>query len=79
LIDGFDEYDGEEADNIPVLQKLMAIPGIKVYASSRPWNAFKNTFQKPTSTLVVEEITIDDIRAYIDSQLLDTNAFQSLV
>ena len=70
LIDGVDEYDGEDYKHIiDVLKFLNASPFLKICLSSRPWNIFIATFgADPDQRLLLEDHNGDDIRQYIRSR-----------
>lgn len=51
FINGLDEYYGQEEDAILFVEQLAACPFIKVCASSRPWNRFREAFGTPSHTL----------------------------
>lgn len=42
FIDGLDEFDSEPRDLLSVIRDLSDSPSIKVCASSRPWQIFKD-------------------------------------
>ena len=77
FIDGLDEYIGEHGSYhglIQMVQKLASSPNFKVCVSSRPWPVFEAAFgnmhdEDIHNAFYLEDLTRDDIRSYIDSQL----------
>ena len=77
FIDGLDEFDGEPRDLLSVIRDLSDSPSIKVCASSRPWQIFKDEFDKnPDRRLYVQDLTRTDIQAYVRSNFEDDVNFQ---
>lgn len=75
FIDGLDEFDGEPRDLLSIIRDLSDSPSIKVCASSRPWQIFKDEFDKnPDRRLYLQDLTRSDIQAYVRSNFEnDTN------
>ncbi|KAF5667262.1 2-hydroxyacylsphingosine 1-beta-galactosyltransferase [Fusarium heterosporum] len=70
FLDGLDEYDGEHLELCQDLLKLGQSPNIKICASSRPWNVFKDSFgEDPSRNLCIHQLTRGDIRRYARSRL----------
>lgn len=70
FLDGLDEYDGEHLELCQDLSKLGQSPNIKICASSRPWNVFKDSFgEDPSRNLCIHRLTRGDIRKYARSRL----------
>ncbi|KAK4187626.1 hypothetical protein QBC35DRAFT_474302 [Podospora australis] len=78
LIDGLDEYDGEEEDIISWVQMLAKSPHIKILISSRPWNAFNQAFGNTPYTLAMQDINAQDITRFITRELTETPRFQAI-
>jgi len=78
FIDGLDEYDGHETEIIGVLQKLAGSQSIKLCVSSRPWTAFVRAFSKSDRMLLVEDLTMSDMRKYTQDMLSDNKLFRNL-
>jgi hypothetical protein len=78
FIDGLDEYDRHEAEIIHCLQKLVVSQNIKLCVSSRPWTAFVRAFDKSDRKLRVEDLTIDDMKKYVQNMLVENELFRSL-
>ncbi|KAF2995684.1 hypothetical protein E8E13_002973 [Curvularia kusanoi] len=75
FIDGMDEFCGDLLDVIEFVQGLCRTPGVKVCASSRPWNRFRDSFEHQPH-LQVERLTYNDIHEYVDSKLRASATFQ---
>lgn len=76
FVDGLDEYDGEETDIIKTLQGLILSSKVKICASSRPWNAFKNAFSRnQNQKLLLQDYTTKDIRLYVTETLEKNESF----
>lgn len=78
FIDGLDEYGGKEQDIIDILSGLTQSPHVKICASSRPWPAFERTFTNKDLILIVQDLTMDDMRQYTKSTLAENPDFRSL-
>ncbi|KAF2166224.1 hypothetical protein M409DRAFT_55088 [Zasmidium cellare ATCC 36951] len=69
FIDGLDEFDGDHADLISVLQGLAAGGRIKVCVSCRPWNVFINAMGDTEFAIHLEHLTRNDIEHYVRDHL----------
>lgn len=78
FVDGLDEYEGDDEDIIDLLQKLAASSCVKICVSSRPWNAFLDAFDNLKWKLVLEDLTIDDMRKYAYRMLVEDRAFSKM-
>ena len=79
FIDGLDEYRGDHRDLIAALCKLSSSENVKICASSRPWNVFQNAFGKTgDSMLTLQDLSRDDIRAYVSGHLSAHDNFAAL-
>ena len=76
FIDGLDEFAGKPNEIIEFVQSIV-VTDVKICVSSRPWNAFKDAYQKSPS-LRLEDLTSIDIRHYVHSKLEDHSGFLSL-
>ncbi|KAE9375099.1 hypothetical protein N431DRAFT_369261, partial [Stipitochalara longipes BDJ] len=77
FIDGLDEFHGEPRDLLPVIRDLSDTPNIKVCVSSRPWQIFIDEFDRnPDSKLYLQDLTRDDIHAYVRHNFEMDNNFQ---
>jgi hypothetical protein len=80
FIDGLDEYDGNHDDTIKILKQMARSDNIKLCLSSRPWNVFENAFGKdPTRTLLLQELTYQDIATYVDGELSRNESYLEMV
>ena len=78
FIDGLDEYDGDHADLLEVLQVLDRASNIKLCVSSRPRNIFERAFgDRPNRNLVLQRFTRNDINLYVAEKLEKQPRFQS--
>ena len=79
FIDGIDEYDVDHLDIIRILQNLARSSNIKVCLSSRPWNAFVDTFGEDGDRMLsLQELTSSDIQLYVNSKLKEDTRFIQL-
>lgn len=77
FIDGLDEFKGEHSDLVGFLRDIVRAFPIKLCISSRPWQVFEDAFQDKPS-LKLEDLTLADIKAYIQSHLHPDPAFALL-
>ena len=64
FLDGLDEYDGDKEDVIGLLRDLTRAKNIKICASSRPWEIFRQSFKSSVladKALVLHHYTKNDI------------------
>jgi hypothetical protein len=77
FIDGLDEFDGEPRDLLLVIRDFSDSPSIKVCASNRPWQIFKDEFDKnPDRRLYLQDLTRSDIQVYVRRNFEDDANFQ---
>lgn len=77
FIDGLDEFDGEPRDLLPVIRDLSDSPNVKICVSSRPWQIFKDEFDRnPDQRLYLQDLTRKDIQAYVRSNFENDVNFQ---
>jgi hypothetical protein len=77
FIDGLDEFDGEPRDLLPIIRDLSNSPNVKICVSSRPWQIFKDEFDKhPDQRLYLQDLTRKDIQAYVRSTFENDLNFQ---
>lgn len=69
LIDGLDEYQGEQWRLVDTVKSLASNLRIKICVSSRSWNVFQNAFSHLRSQLRLEQLTHGDITHYVESEL----------
>ena len=81
LVDGLDEFEETRSsthdDLVTLLRELNRHEGVKICASSRPWNAFHDAFRQ-NPMLRLEQLTMRDIGIYIDTQLSENQGFWEL-
>lgn len=78
LIDGLDEYQGEDKDIVKLIRKLASNTRTKVCVSSRPWPVFETEFGSSRNKLLLEELTCDDIKRYVHDELSQDKDFALL-
>ncbi|KAI0904421.1 hypothetical protein F4823DRAFT_614930 [Ustulina deusta] len=69
FIDGLDEFGGDHAEICRILKDLCKSSKIKILFSSRPWNVFEENFGSQEEKLYIHNLTKQDIRNYVESQL----------
>ncbi|KAK4080937.1 hypothetical protein Trihar35433_2042 [Trichoderma harzianum] len=73
LIDGLDEFDeshGEDhRDLVLLLREANVKDSVKICASSRPWNIFRDEYGH-NPMLQLENLTRDDIKLFVEDSLL---------
>jgi len=77
FVDGLDEFGGDHGDLISLLQDLLLNGNVKVCVASRPWLVFEDAFNHRPS-LRLEDLTYDDIKAYVASHFNDSPGFVQL-
>ena len=80
FIDGLDEFEGDDDQHLELtrlFQRLSDFKHVKVCASSRPWLVFQDQFAKRPQ-LLLEDLTRNDIREYIQDTLEQHDRFQAL-
>lgn len=78
LVDGLDEYDGNEDEQlrmIALLYELSKLSNVKMCVSSRPWNIFQDNFRE-TPQLKLELLTKQDIQHYVEDSLVTNKHFE---
>lgn len=78
FVDGLDEYDGDSPELIGLLRKLAASPYVKLCVSSRPWNAFVDAFDKSKWRMMLQDLTQDDMTAYVADELARSDMFRRI-
>jgi hypothetical protein len=73
LVDGMDEFQDNPSELIEFVKGLQ-MPGVKICASSRPWNQFQDAFGHGPQ-LRVEWLTSGDIKQFVVSRLTRSPAF----
>ena len=77
FLDGLDEYSGNHQDLITDLRALSSNKCIKLCVSSRPWNVFVNAFGSLDGVIHLEELTANDIHAYVSGHLTQAGGSKS--
>ncbi len=77
FIDGLDEFSGGHTTLVELLKELSHWAGVKICASSRPWNVFNDAFHRSPS-LKVQDLTGDDIVRYVRGHFEPERAFNEL-
>jgi len=68
LIDGLDEFDEDHHDLVRLLRDTNARTGVKICASSRPWNVFRDEYGN-NPMLQLEKLTREDIKSFVQEQV----------
>jgi len=77
VVDGLDEFEGQFAELVELLQEANANPNVKICASSRPWNVFKDRLRR-NPMLQLEELTYRDIELYVHGKFNMSDGFAEL-
>lgn len=77
LVDGLDEYAGDHSEIAEAFQYSSNFAHTKVCVSSRPLLSFDRAF-KDFLGLRLEDLTFDDIQAYVKSKFQDDERFKEL-
>lgn len=78
FIDGLDEFRGDFADLISLVQVLGDSKDIKICVASRPWVQFRDVFGGSFWQLRVEDLTKEDIKNYVNDVLCADDRFTKL-
>ncbi|KAB8230234.1 uncharacterized protein BDW43DRAFT_314106 [Aspergillus alliaceus] len=80
FIDGLDEYTGDHLEIINLFDSLAQSENIKICLSSRPWGMFEDAYgARADHKLYLENLTQDDMKAYIQSEFSLHPEWESLV
>ncbi|KIW63805.1 hypothetical protein PV04_08777 [Phialophora macrospora] len=80
LIDGLDEFEGEFAEQVELVEFLKSLANcgnIKVCVSSRPWPVFESAF-RGYPHFRLEELTRNDIHLYVNEKFAKVGEFEDL-
>ena len=80
FIDGLDEFEGDDRaqqEVIDILMRASEFPNVKMCISSRPWRIFEEAFGAHPY-LKLEDLTANDIKSYVQDQLISNERFQQL-
>lgn len=77
FVDGVDEYKGDPAEIVRILEDFTTSPDVKVILSSRPWTEIESALVPSLDQkLLLQDFTKDDIRRYIQDLLVKDDRFQ---
>jgi hypothetical protein len=80
FVDGLDEYDGDHAELVRVLELFPISPDIKLCVSSRPWYVFKDAFGHDSDRkLALEDLTRTDIEIYVRNKFKENVRFKHVM
>lgn len=68
FVDGLDEYDGDHTEITSLVSRISSYANVKLCLASRPLMVFENEFEG-YPTLRLQDLTVDDIRLFIDDKL----------
>lgn len=78
LIDGLDECSGNQTRLIELITELAEeCDNLKLCVASRPWTNFEDAFRS-RPTLMLQDLTLQDIKSYIRSKFNDNVGFAEL-
>jgi hypothetical protein len=77
LIDGLDEFDGDHEELATLFKLVAQSSNLKICLSSRPWQAFQDTFGS-FPNLCLQDLTYRDIYKYVKGKFKQSEAFQKL-
>ncbi|KAF5009679.1 hypothetical protein FDECE_4125 [Fusarium decemcellulare] len=77
LIDGMDEFEGDHKQLVDLVQQMNLHEGVKICVSSRPWNIFDDRYRRGPM-LKVENLTKEDIEAFVRDKFSQSDGFQEL-
>ncbi|KAI8624657.1 hypothetical protein F5Y19DRAFT_490763 [Xylariaceae sp. FL1651] len=76
IIDGLDEFDDDQDHTwlVELIQEAVTYRNVKICASSRPWNVFRDAFSS-SPMLQLEKLTQNDIEHYVHGQFQGSPGF----
>lgn len=77
IIDGLDEFEDDHQQLIELLQLVNRQENVKICASSRPWNSFRDAFTQ-SPKLQLEHLTKNDIDIYVRDHFEESQGFREL-
>ncbi|KAI1483803.1 hypothetical protein F4774DRAFT_425487 [Daldinia eschscholtzii] len=77
FIDGLDEFDGSHEGLIEFFKDIIKTLPVKVCVASRPWRVFETAMEGKPS-LMIEDLTFNDIKNYVTSRFESDSEFKSL-
>ncbi|GAB1316034.1 hypothetical protein MFIFM68171_06244 [Madurella fahalii] len=75
IIDGLDEFHENHAQLVELLREANKRPGVKICASSRPWNIFRDEY-KTNPQLQLHHLTRQDIKLFVQERLHNSPGYQ---
>lgn len=81
FVDGLDEFESSDDTHLNLMEiftSLTCTPNVKIFASSRPWNVFKDSFID-SPQLRLQDLTWDDMNLYVRAKFLKNPRFQYLL
>lgn len=78
MIDGLDECSGDQVQLVELIRELaQETENLKLCVASRPWNNLEDAF-KGRPSLIVQNITVNDIEFYVTSKFSTNEGFTEL-
>jgi hypothetical protein len=77
LIDGLDEFDGDQNELLNFADLLANNSRVKICLSSRPWQIFEDKFAS-CDHLMLHHLTANDIKHYTTTRLMQSRGFVEL-
>ncbi|KAK6207364.1 hypothetical protein LQW54_007193 [Pestalotiopsis sp. IQ-011] len=77
FVDGLDEFQGDPKELISMFQEMRKFDYNKLCVASRPWNEFRDAFDKQPS-LMVEQLTRNDIKNFVAARFESDPRFAQL-
>lgn len=77
FIDGLDEFSGNHDDLIKLVKGTTEASLVKICVASRPWMVFEDSL-KGKPSLMLEDLTSNDIKKYVTSMVSDDPEFALL-
>ena len=77
FLDVLDEFEGDDTartETVALFKTASCHPHVKIYITSRPWLIFEDAFKIRPSRLL-QDLTDNDIRKYVQSELVDNERF----
>ncbi|KAK5729818.1 hypothetical protein LTR17_011579 [Elasticomyces elasticus] len=70
FVDGLDEYSGDQYVLLEEMLTVAKSSNVRICMSSRPWIVFQSTLGN-LPRFALHELTFEDVRAYIETRLMD--------
>ena len=81
FVDGLDEFESADDTHqtlMEIFARLTCTPNVKIFASSRPWNVFKDSFID-SPQLRLHDLTWSDVNLYVRAKFFKNSRFQYLL